>query len=63
MDEMPAMTEMLVHDAPPSLRHGAFLQYGEPGAIAPLVFAVPHAGRDYGEALIERARVTPGTLN
>jgi len=62
MDEAPVTTEMMVDNAVPTLSHGAFLQYHEAGALAPLVFAVPHAGRDYGPALIERARVTPGTL-
>lgn len=48
--------------ASPSARHEAFDRYGEAGARAPLVFAVPHAGRDYGEALLARARVSPATL-
>jgi len=46
----------------PSLCHDAFDRYGQPGARAPLVFAVPHAGRDYGEALLARARVAPAIL-
>lgn len=48
--------------AVPSACHDAFDCYGRAGALSPLVFAVPHAGRDYGEALLARARVTPGTL-
>jgi N-formylglutamate amidohydrolase len=48
--------------ATPSAHHDAYDRYGLPGARSPLVFAVPHAGRDYGEALLARARVTPGTL-
>lgn len=45
-----------------TIRHDAYLRYGVPGAKAPLVFAVPHAGRDYGPDLLARARVTPATL-
>ncbi len=48
--------------AVPSATHDAYDLYGQAGARSPLVFAVPHAGRDYGEALLARARVTPGTL-
>jgi N-formylglutamate amidohydrolase len=35
----------------------AYLRYGLPGAHGPLVFAVPHAGRDYSPVLMARARV------
>ncbi|MBO9581727.1 MAG: N-formylglutamate amidohydrolase [Sphingobium sp.] len=48
--------------ATPAATHDAYDRYGLPGARSPLVFAVPHAGRDYGEALLARARVTPATL-
>jgi len=43
--------------AVPTQMHEAFLQYGKAGAIGPLVFAVPHAGRLYPSALLARARV------
>ena len=46
----------------PTITHDAFLRYGMPGSQAPIVFAVPHAGRDYGPALLDRARVTAATL-
>lgn len=46
----------------PAATHDAYDRYGQPGARSPLVFAVPHAGRDYGDALLARARVTPATL-
>lgn len=57
------MTGLSALDAAPSLAHEAFRRYGEPGARAPLVFAVPHAGRDYGPDLHARARVTPAALS
>jgi len=54
-------------DAPegpdPTQSHPAFLIHGAPGAHGPLVFAVPHAGRDYSPALMERARVPRETLS
>ncbi len=46
----------------PSASHDAFDLYGLPGVRAPLVFAVPHAGRDYDARLLARARVTPAIL-
>lgn len=55
-------TGMRPPGAAPSASHDAYDLYGQPGARSPLVFAVPHAGRDYGETLLARARVTPGTL-
>ncbi|MBO9574975.1 MAG: N-formylglutamate amidohydrolase [Sphingobium sp.] len=48
--------------ATPSVCHEAFDRYGYPGARSPLVFAVPHAGRDYVDTVLDRARVTPATL-
>lgn len=39
-----------------------FSCYGTPGAQAPLVFAVPHAGRAYHAELLALARVPPATL-
>lgn len=48
--------------ATPAASHDAYDRYGQPGARSPLIFAVPHAGRAYGEALLARARVTPATL-
>jgi len=33
-----------------------------PGAIGPILFAVPHAGRDYAPDLLARARVAPDIL-
>lgn len=62
MHENTAETQMMVTDFTPALSHDAFLRFNEAGARTPLVFAVPHAGRDYSPALIARARVTPGTL-
>jgi N-formylglutamate amidohydrolase len=56
------MAGMRPMGATPTAIHDAFERYGLPGVRSPLIFAVPHAGRDYDDALIERARVTPGTL-
>jgi N-formylglutamate amidohydrolase len=46
----------------PAVSHEAFHRYGAPAETGPIVFAVPHAGRDYGYELLDRARVTPLTL-
>jgi N-formylglutamate amidohydrolase len=51
------MSEPAALQARPSQTHEAYLQYGTPGAQGPLVFAVPHAGRDYAPDLCMRARV------
>ncbi len=59
---MTADVAMRAPGATPSARHDAFDRYGQPGARSPLVIAVPHAGRAYGEALLARARVAPATL-
>jgi N-formylglutamate amidohydrolase len=49
------------HDADPApepaANHLAYRLHGAPGAHGPLVFAVPHAGRDYSPDLLARARV------
>lgn len=57
-----AYTDMKPAGAFPAESHDAYDRYGVPGARSPLVFAVPHAGRDYEEAVLARARVTPLTL-
>lgn len=57
-----AMAGMRPAGATPAACHEAFDLYGQAGARSPIVFAVPHAGRDYGDAVLDRARVTPGTL-
>lgn len=49
--------------ADPAPDHLAFRLHGTPGALGPIVFAVPHAGRDYSPALMERARVPLETLS
>ena len=41
----------------PARSHEAYDHYGVAGACGPVVFAVPHAGRAYPQALIDRARV------
>ncbi|MBN8818397.1 MAG: N-formylglutamate amidohydrolase [Sphingomonas sp.] len=46
----------------PTLSHPAYLQYGVAGLQGPLVFAVPHAGRDYSPQLLARARVPQSVL-
>ncbi len=53
----PAMLRM-----DPSHISASHLQYGAPGAHGPLVFAVPHAGRDYSVDLLDRARVPQEAL-
>lgn len=40
----------------------AFELYGPDHPIAPVVLSVPHAGRDYDDALLRSARVTPDML-
>jgi N-formylglutamate amidohydrolase len=62
LNEGHAMIGTSPPNALPTISHDAFLRYGTPGGKAPLVFAVPHAGRDYGPDLLARARVTPATL-
>ena len=57
-----AMTDMRPIGSTPIVSHDAYDRYGMPGVRSPVIFAVPHAGRDYGEALLARARVTPATL-
>jgi N-formylglutamate amidohydrolase len=42
--------------------HEAYLEFGTAGDHGPLVFAVPHAGRSYSSALLERARVPQEVL-
>jgi N-formylglutamate amidohydrolase len=56
------MTGRTTNGREASLVHEAFHRFGQPGGASPLVFAVPHAGRDYGYDLLDRARVTPLTL-
>lgn len=51
------MTEPGAPAVDPAQNHEAFLHYGAPGDHGPIVFAVPHAGRAYSEALLARARV------
>lgn len=41
----------------PQLVLPAFCQYGEAGAVGPVLISVPHAGREYSADLIARARV------
>lgn len=41
----------------PLIVHPAFCQYGVPAAVAPVLIAVPHAGREYSAELIARSRV------
>ena len=46
----------------PARSHEAYHHYGAAGLLGPLVFAVPHAGREYPPDLLARARVNPQTL-
>ncbi|HWJ70452.1 MAG TPA: N-formylglutamate amidohydrolase [Sphingobium sp.] len=48
--------------AVPAQTQDAFLHYGAPGVLGPLVIAVPHAGRSYAPALLARARVPEAVL-
>lgn len=41
----------------PSQSHEAYTHFGAAGVHGPLVFAVPHAGREYSPELMQRARV------
>jgi N-formylglutamate amidohydrolase len=48
--------------AKPSQSHEAYSHFGAAGVLGPLVFAVPHAGRNYSADLVQRARVPLETL-
>lgn len=56
------MSNAVSLQAAPAQTHEAFLHYGTAGALGPLVFAVPHAGRLYAPDLLARARVPEPVL-
>ena len=46
----------------PCLREAAFDLFGAEMPERPVILSVPHAGRDYPDALLAAARVRPGLL-
>lgn len=56
------MTDEGLPHTNPAQSHPAYALHGAPGAHGPLVFAVPHAGRDYPASLLARARVPQEAL-
>ncbi len=69
MNALPARDIPTIRAAPAStsavgasIVHDAYLGFGPANPLSPIVYAVPHAGRDYAAALLAQARVEAAIL-